>query len=208
MNSNQIIRVARAHRGSAPSLDSEELELQHFTALQTMCGWQEIWELFYASPWFRYKLGFCVRKAARDSGLGKDCCDDIQQEGLIEFAKAIQRNSSLGFDPSKGTFQGFLSTVIYRCCLKGLRQFQRRYCSIPNDDFMHPYYEEHAQLEKLMDFRHLARQISEPYRGIVRQLLAGESIPQIAKSRNRSTRTIYRWIDRSVELLKERYFCE
>ena len=190
------------------SLDVDELELRHFTALQMTRAWQEIWEIFYNNPWFRGKLRCCVRKAARDAGLRSDCYDDIQQEALVEFAKALQRNSSLGFLLSKGTFQAFVSTIIYRCCLKGLRQFQRRHRSMPDDDFMHPYYEEHSQFEKLMDFRHLANQISEPYRGIVRQLLAGESIDNIALSRKRSKRTIYRWVDRSVEMLKDRYFQE
>lgn len=188
------------------SEECQDLELQHFTSLQTMRSWQDIWELFYSNPWFRYKLGICVRKVARDFSLGSDCHDDIQQEALIEFAKALQRNCSLGFDLSKGSFRGFLSTVLYRCCLKGLRQFQRRHRSIPDDDFMHPYYEEHSQLEKVMDFRHMARQIPEPYRGVVRQLLVGVSVADIARSRNRSKRTVYRWIDRSVELLKDRYF--
>jgi len=200
------IPKSRQKETKRPSLESEELELQHFTALQTMQDWQDIWDLFYASDWFRYKLGFCVRKAAREFGLMSDCHDDIRQEALVEFARSIQRNLSLGYDPTKGTFQAFLSTVIYRCCLKGLRQFKRRCLSLPDDDFMHPYYEEHSQLEKVIDFRHVARQIPEPYRGIVRQLLAGQSIEHIARTRKRSKRTIYRWVDRSIDLLKARYF--
>ena len=188
------------------NISSEDLELEHFTALHTMRSWQDIWGLFYNNLWFRQKLKRCVRKAAREAGLGPDCYDDIQQEALIGFAKALQRNCSLGFNLSKGTFEGFLHVVIYRCCLKGLRQFQRRHRSMPDDDFMHPYYEEHSQLEKLVDFRHVADQIAEPYRGIVRQLLTGETVDSIALSRKRSKRTIYRWIDRSVDLLKQRYF--
>lgn len=189
-------------------LDSEELKHQHFSAVQAMSSWQEIWEIFHSNPWFRSKLGFCARKAAREIGLGADCYDDIQQQALIEFAKALQRNRSLGFDLSKGSFRGFLSTVIYRCCLKGLRQFQRRHHSMTSSNFLHPYYEEHLELEKLIDFRQISRQIPEPFRGVVRQLLAGESVGSIAKSRNRSKRTIYRWIDRSIALLRERYFQE
>ena len=188
------------------NISSEDLELEHFTALHTMRSWQDIWGLFYNNLWFRRKLTSCVRKAARDGGLGPDCYDDIRQEALIEFAKALQRNCSLRFDLSKGTFEGFLHVVVYRSCLKGLRQFQRRHHSMADDDFMHPYYEEHTQLEKLVDFRHVADQIAEPYRGLVRQLLTGETVDSIAVSRKRSKRTIYRWIDRSVELLKQRYF--
>ena len=70
---------------------------------------------------------------------------------------------------------------------------------------MHPLLEEHAQIEKLMDFRHIAKQIPEPYQGIIRQLLAGDSILEIAKSRNRSKRTVYRWVKQSIGLLKEKY---
>ena len=45
-----------------------EKELRQFTVRRTSCGWQKIWELYYANPWFRTKLDFCVRKVARDSG--------------------------------------------------------------------------------------------------------------------------------------------
>lgn len=85
MNSIPTTHISSAQSGPASILDAEELELQHFTALQTLRSWQEIWELFYSSPWFRYKLRFSVRKTARDSGLGSDCQDDIMQEALIEL---------------------------------------------------------------------------------------------------------------------------
>ena len=70
----------------------------------------------------------------------------------------------------------------------------------------HPYYEEHSQLEKVIDLRKVAKELPEPYRGIVRQVCAGKTVNDIAESRNRSKRTIYRWIDRSIELMKQRYF--
>ena len=191
---------------SVGNLDSDDLELQYFTALQTMQDWQDIFEVFYANPWFNFKLRTYVRTAARKFSLGSDCYDDIRQEALVLFAGTLQRNRSLGFVRSKGSFSGFVSIIIYRCCLKGLRQFQRQHQAMSDDDFFHPYYEEQAQLEKLLDFRHMVVQIPEPYRGIVGQLLAGESVGSIAKSRKRSKRTIYRWIDRSIELLKDAYF--
>ena len=70
-------------------------ELRQFTTIQTSRGWQEIWELYYANTWFRAKLDSCVKKVARDSGLPPDCHDDIRQEALTEFARALRRNSSL-----------------------------------------------------------------------------------------------------------------
>ena len=68
---------------------------------------------------------------------------------------------------------------------------------------MHPSYEEHLQREKRMDFYQLIKEIPDPFQGIVRQLLAGESINRIAQSRNRSERTVYRWIEQSIELIKK-----
>lgn len=186
-------------------LDDNNLELQHFLALQTHQSWQDIWEIFYSNAWFRDKLKRSACRTGRNAGLRSDCQDDIMQEALIEFSKALQRHTSLRYDSSKGSFYRFISTILYRCCIKGLRQFKTRHRPILYGDFMHPLLEEHAQIEKLMDFRHIAKQIPEPYQGIIRQLLAGDSIPEIAKSRNRSKRTVYRWVKQSIGLLKEKY---
>jgi len=204
MNSTPNSRVPNIGQHPPFHLGGDDLEHQYFSTSHATQNWQEVWELFYVSPWFRWKLGVSVRRAARNSGLGADCYDDIQQEALIEFARAIQRNASLGFDPSKGSFRGFLSTVLYRCSLKGLRQFRRRCRSLPSN-YLHPNYEDHLQLERLLDFRDIAAQIPEPYRGVIGQLLAGETVGRIARSQNRSERTIYRWIDRSIALLKIKF---
>ena len=181
-----------------------ELELEQFTTMQANRDWREIWELYYTHPWFRNKLRYCVRKAARNSGLNSDCHEDIQQEVLIEFATTLQRNRSLGFDPSKGSILSFLSTIIYRWSLRGTRQFEKRHYSLPVGDALHQCYEVHSSLEDLIDFRLVARQIPEPYRGIIRQLTLGETVSQIAKIRNLSKRTVYRRINRLIELMKSR----
>lgn len=162
--------------------------------------------MFYQNQWFRNKLTWEARSIVRNSNFDRECADDIQQEALIEFAKSLQKNTSLDFDSSRGEYRWFLSTIVQRCCIKAIRQFRDRDLARLNDDFMHPYYEEQTQLEKVIDFHHMARQIPEPYRGIVRQISLGQSVKEIALSRKRSTRTIYRWIDRAVELLKSRYF--
>jgi len=185
---------------------STDLETKHFLASQTLQDWQYIWELFYQDAWFRKKLNRSARYAVRQSGLGRHCIDDVQQEALVEFAKSLQRDPSLGFDPSRGDFRAFLVTIVHRCCQKGLRQFRMQYSLSIEDESLHPCYEDHSQIEEVMDLRQLARQIPEPYRGTVRQICNGLSIDEIARKRNRSKRTIYRWIDKSIVLLQTKYF--
>jgi RNA polymerase sigma factor (sigma-70 family) len=184
----------------------EELELEHLTAVQSAQNWQEVLNTFYANRWFRQTLRIKARKAVKRSGLPRGDVDDIYQEALFEFSRALQRRTSLGFDPSRGGFSAFIGVVIHRCCLKALRQFRHRHLSLHEDELFHPYYEEQSQLEKVMDLREMARELPEPYRGIVRQVCFGRSVDEIAARQNRSKRTIYRWIDRSIELMKQRYF--
>jgi DNA-directed RNA polymerase specialized sigma24 family protein len=195
-----------ASRLSSNAESINELEAQHFAAVQLSLDWQDVWGLFYRSPWFRYKLTACAREAARRGSLGKDAVEDIKQESLVEFAKALQRNPSLGFDRDRGDFHSYLSTILHRCSLKSLRMFRQRFLSVFDDEFLHPYYEHQSQIEKVIDFRHVASRIPEPYRGIVVQICAGQSIESIARDRKRSVRTIYRWLDRAIDMLKTRYF--
>ena len=180
----------------------EDLELRHLIAVQNAIQWQEVWELFYRNRWFRQTLLIAARKAVRRSGLKRDCVDDVRQQALIEFSRSLQRRTSLGFDPSRGNFAAFVSLIVRRCCLKALRQFRHQYLSLHEEGWFHPYYEESSQIEKIMDLRQAASELPEPYRRLVRQVCAGASIDEIARRSKRSRRTIYRWLDRSVELLK------
>jgi len=129
-----------------------------------------------------------------------------KQHVLVELAAAIQRQPMLGFDTRKGSYGGFLSTILYRACLKALRQFSQSKDRSYFEDLLHPYYEDQAQREKILDFRHVASQIPDPYRRIVRQLCNGSSIPEIATAEDRSTRTIYRLVERSIDLMQVLYF--
>lgn len=185
----------------------EDLETRHLIAVREKVPWQDVWEIFYRNRWFRQTLLIAARRAVRRSGLKRDCVDDIRQEALIEFSRSLQRSTSLGFDSNRGNFGSFVGLIIHRCCLKALRQF-RHQCLSLQEDYFHPYYEEHAQIEKIMDLRKVANELQEPYRGLVRQICAGVSIEEIASRSNRSRRTIYRWLDRSIELLKLHYFAE
>jgi len=183
----------------------EELETRHLAAVDQQHRWQEVWEIFYRNRWFRQTLLIAARRAVRRAGLKRDCVDDVRQEALIEFSRSLQRRPSLGFDPSRGNFSSFVGLIIHRCCLKALRQFRHQYLSLHDDGFFHPYYEEHSQIEKIMDLRKATSELQEPYRGLVRQICAGVSIDEIANRSKRSRRTIYRWLDRSIELLKTHY---
>jgi RNA polymerase sigma factor (sigma-70 family) len=185
----------------------EDLKLRHAIAVADSAHWQEVWELFCRNRWFRQALLIAARRAVRRSGLERDCIDDVRQEALIEFSRSLQRNISLGFDPNRGNFAAFVGLIIHRCCLKALRQFRHQYRSL-DDEYFHPYYEEQSQIEKIMDLRKAASELQEPYRGLVRQICAGVSIDEIARRSSRSRRTINRWLDRSIELLKRHYFGE
>jgi RNA polymerase sigma factor (sigma-70 family) len=189
----------------ARSRSLEDLQHRHQVAVKTAIGWQEVWELFYRNRWFRQTLLIAARKAVRRSGLKRDCVDDVRQEALIEFSRSLQRRTSLGFDPTRGNFAAFVGLIVHRCCLKALRQFRHQYLSLHQDGWFHPYYEEHSQIEKIMDLKQAASELQEPYRSLVRQICAGVAIDEIAQRSKRSRRTIYRWLDRAIELLKIHY---
>ena len=196
------------NENSVRSRSMEELETRHMVAVVEQEDWQDVWAIFYRNRWFRQTLLITARRAVRRSGLKRDCIDDVRQEALIEFSRSLKRKTSLGFDSSRGNFASFIGLILHRCCLKALRQFRYQFLSLHEEGFFHPYYEEHSQIEKIMDLRAAMRELPEPYRGLVRQICAGASIDEIADRSKRSRRTIYRWLDRSVELLKAHYLEE
>lgn len=186
----------------------EDLKNRHLIAVNDDTPWQEVWEIFYRNRWFRQTLLIAARRAVRRAGRKRDCVDDVRQEALVEFSRSLQRNVSLGFDPGRGNFAAFVGLIVHRCCLKALRQFRHQCLSLHDEGFFHPYYEEQSQIEKIFDLRKAASELQEPYRSLVRQVCNGDSIDEIADRSKRSRRTIYRWLDRSVELLKVHYFAE
>ena len=202
MSSMNTVRKSSIHSKSLA-----DLEDRHADAVRENDDWQIVWELFYRNRWFRQTLLMAARRAVRRSGLKPDCIDDVRQEALIEFSRSLERNISLGFDSNRGNFAGFVGLIIHRCCLKGLRQF-RNQCLSFREELFHPWYEEQSHTEKIMDLRKAASELQEPYRSLVRQVCAGVSIEEIARRSKRSRRTIYRWLERSIELLKFHYFSE
>ena len=195
---NSISKVHIAHLAA-------DLEAKHFLAIHTLLEWQEVWEIFYQNPWFRKKLFYSAQFAARQSGLGRHNIDDIQQEALIIFSKSLQRDTSLGFDRNRGSFRGFISTVIHRCCQKALRQFHRQHLYSLDCEYLHPTHNENEGVVEQLDLETLIQKIPDPYRHTLQQLLEGSTIKQIAQRQRKSQRTIYRWLERAVQILQSKF---
>ena len=181
----------------------EELESVHQKAVEAGAEWTQVWELFYENPWFLRRLDFSARKLIYRLHFPVQWKEDIKQEALLVFARSIQRDRTLGFDETRGSYGAFLSTIIYRCCQKGVRQFNHYKKQKICEEYTHPFEELTDQMDEHLDLQHCLRQLPEPYKMTVTLICEGKSIPQIAKRTKRSVRTIYRWIDKATELLRD-----
>lgn len=180
-----------------------ELEISHEQAVDANENWVQIWELFYDSPWFLRRLDFSARKLVNRLHFPVNWKEDVKQEALLVFARSIQRNPSLGFDPERGSYGAFLSTIIHRCCQKGLRQFNHHSSQKIDEEYTHPFEELTEQLDERIDLQHCLSMLPQPYKMTVAMVCEGKSIPQIASQTKRSVRTIYRWLDKATELLRQ-----
>lgn len=181
----------------------KELEDVHQQAIDCDADWTQIWALFYESPWFLRRLDFSARKLIHKLHAPVQWKDDVKQEALLVFARSIQRNPTLGFDLNRGSFGGFLSTIIYRCCQKGLRQFNHHHSQQIDEEHTHPFEDTTKEIDELLDLQNCLSQLPEPYKMTVAMICEGKSISQIAQRTKRSVRTVYRWIDKATELLRQ-----
>lgn len=182
-----------------------ELEQTHSDAVASEEQWTGIWQLFYDSPWFKRRLEFSARSLIQRFGLPLQWKEDIKQEALLVFARSVQRDTSLGFDSTRGSFGAFVSTIIHRCCQKGLRQFNHSNLQVIENENLHPFIDLTETLDEHIDLRECLNQLPEPYRLTVSMICEGKSVPQIASKTRRSTRTVYRWLERAIELLRTEF---
>lgn len=164
--------------------------------------WTEVWQKFHDNRWFKKRLNDSAGRVISQTGLPQEWKEDVKQEALIVFSRALQRDKTLGFDERRGNFGSFISTIIYRCCQKGLRQFRRSINQAVTAD-KHPLTEPMEALDDRLDLRDCVWRLDEPYQSTVRLILFGRSITEIARLTKRSERTIYRRLERAIELLRE-----
>ena len=180
----------------------QQLADKHQRAVARKQCWTEIWQMFYEDAWFQHRLNDSARFNTLRCHMPMHNREDVKQEALVQFARAIERDRSLGFRPERGNYGAFLATVIHRCCQKGLRQF--RHFGGPSiwDGLRHPLVDHWDELDEQLDLRESIGQIPEPYRKTIQQICEGHSIEEIARRRKKSVRTIYRWLDQGIERLK------
>lgn len=166
-------------------------------------GWSDVWMELCGNQWFLEKLERTSTWVLRQAGLPNSWKDDVRQEATLLFAKSLKRDPTLGFDESKGSVQPFISTVIYRCCQKGVRQFRNSLHQTIDGESAHPVYETTSAVDERLDLNECVSQLVEPMLSTTLRTLQGQSVENIAKSTNRSTRTIYRYIEKATEELQE-----
>ena len=128
--------------------------------------------------------------------------DDVKQEALLYFARSVERDVSLGFRPERGSLGAFLATIINRCCQKGLRQFRHSHQRALHESH-HPLIENWNDLDEQLDLEEQISRIPEPYRSTIRLFCDGRTIGEIATEKSKSERTVYRWVEKGVAMLRE-----
>lgn len=185
-----------------------ELEQSHNCAVEAKIPWTTVWKLFCEHPWFVQRLNSSAKRLTRNYNLPLRSDEDVKQEALLLFARSLQRDTSLGYDESYGNYGAFLTTIIHRCCQKALRQFSRFSTQMIDDNFTHPAVEQTTDTWEHIDLHDRLQLLPEPYKMTVTMICSGNSISEIAHKTNRSTRTVYRWLETATNLLREAWQLE
>ena len=188
---------------SHPQHQISRLLVKHQSAIEAKQSWLEIWELFYNDLWFCERLEKCARFTAHRYHLSPECKDDIQQEALVLFSRSLERDVTLGFNPDRGRYGALVATIIHRSCQKSVRQFRLRNIPSVTPELFMPLTGHIQQHEDELDLLASIERIPEPYKSTIRLVCSGLSIEEIAEIRNKSKRTIYRWLDRGTEQLRD-----
>lgn len=165
--------------------------------------WSEIWIQLYRDSWFRRKLNQSAIRVLHKLALPLGWKQDVTQEALLILARQLQRNRTLGYDSHRGQLSSFLSTVIYRSCLKSVRALNGpRHHSLEKVS-NEPFFESTPQVQESLDLHDCIERLDEPERSIVEQIIKGKSVPEIARGMNRSPRTIYRRMEEAKRHIRK-----
>ena len=92
--------------------------------------------------------------------------------------------------------------IIYRQCVKSTRQFFNSCESL--NDIDQPVVDQWDRIDEQLDFHHLISVIDEPFRSVLMSTRDGNSVAEIAATnRNRTQRTIYRWLKQGIDQLQK-----
>ena len=182
----------------------EKLYRKHAAYCRQERSPEEILAMFYDDQWFQEKLRSSARSAiVKAKGLAC-CADDIKQDALILVHRALQRRTCLGYDPNKGSYAGFLSTILSRSCQKALWQFRHTFHLAIESETQHPHYDCRQEVDDTLDLLQLIERLDQPYRGVLEAVCQGKSVDEIAACQQKSRRTIYRWLKLGMQNLERR----
>ncbi len=185
------------------SSDVENLYAKHVAYCRQDRSPEEILAMFYEDQWFQKKLTVST-KSAIAKGKGLACCaDDIRQDALILVHRALQRRTCLGYDPAKGSYAGFLSTILNRSCQKALWQFRHTFYAPIDSETQHPHYDPSLGLDENLDLVQEIGLLEQPYRKVLEEICEGKSVDEIATCQEKSRRTIYRWLKFGMKMLEQ-----
>ena len=182
--------------------DSVRLRDKHLKAVECNQNWIKIWNLIYDDRWFQQKLSMLVARLIKKNNLPSHWSDDIRQEAVLIFAQALRRNPDLKFDEKKGEYGSLVATILNRCCQKGLRQFRRTLNYQPIEtvrETVDPF----GLSEQVIELRDQIQQLPQPEKAIVLAYCHGETVDEIATRLAKSTRTIYRYLERAKAIMKD-----
>ena len=188
-------------------LSQNELNIDHLLSLfEQACseqrGWLEIWQMFLQHPAFLAIARRAAEFVVAHYQLPVSWTEDVQQEAYFYFARLVQKDRDLRFDPSKASISAWLATLMFGCCRKATRQFrdaQRQKVEIIESDRAENPFE---TLDLLIDLLQKINELDDPVRLVVFMHWQGESIAEIARQISRSERTVYRLLEQGVEVLE------
>lgn len=104
----------------------------HITLLDRLCSAgepdQDAWRAFHE------RYGDLIRGYARARGVSGSDADDVVQDVLLSLTKAMGRQEGgFRYDPSKGTFRGYLLAVVRNAIVRRARQNRPQQGLLPED---------------------------------------------------------------------------
>ena len=180
-----------------------ELKHKHLHEINQGTNWIDVWEMFVNHKDFDRILEIAVNKCIRNFRLPSEWKDDLRQETLIYFSRHLQKSTTLGFDESKGTYEGWLYIILFGSCRKATRQFkdsQRQKCD-PFDRFSSDSWTRQVELQ--MDLMDLLDSIDPQQKAFFLSYWHGTSVAEIARKSGTGERKVYRVLKKAIEKVNE-----
>ena len=179
------------------------LEDKHLAMVRENAPWNSMWEMFVEDREFLEIQRMAVDRCVRRTFLPTEWTEDLRQQSTLHFAFELKKKPDLGFDSEKGSFKGWIYTIVFGSVQKATRQFKDSFRQQSDPEMeKHQTGSEINWVDLGLDTNHLISSFDDVRKVVFLRYAKGIPVSVIAQELNLSDRKTYRILKQAIDAIR------